>query len=53
LQDGTEATGREDLKVSVKAAEGTKCERCWIYSDSVGKDSEHPTLCHRCVEVLK
>ena len=21
--------------------------------DSVGKDSEHPTLCHRCVEVLK
>jgi len=53
LEDGAEATGREDLKVSVKAAEGTKCERCWIYSDSVGEDTEHPTLCHRCVEVLK
>ncbi|MFA7068597.1 MAG: isoleucine--tRNA ligase, partial [Acidaminococcaceae bacterium] len=53
LEGGTEATGREDLMVTVKAAEGKKCERCWIYSDSVGEDAEHPTLCHRCVEVLK
>ena len=53
LEGGTEATGREDLMVTVKAAEGQKCERCWIYSDSVGEDAEHPTLCHRCVEVLK
>jgi len=53
LEDGAEGTGREDLKVMVKPAEGAKCERCWIYSDSVGEDSEHPTLCHRCVEVLK
>lgn len=53
LEGGTEATGREDLMVTVKAAEGKKCERCWIYSDSVGEDAVHPTLCHRCVEVLK
>ncbi len=53
LEGGTETTGREDLMVTVKAAEGKKCERCWIYSDSVGEDAEHPTLCHRCVEVLK
>ena len=43
-----EATTREDLKVAVKAAEGHKCERCWIYSDTVGQDAEHPTLCARC-----
>lgn len=53
LEGGVEATGREDLRVTVKAAEGEKCERCWIYSDSVGEDSEHPTLCARCREALK
>ena len=42
LAGGVEATGREDLKVTVQAAEGEKCERCWIYSDTVGKDAEHP-----------
>lgn len=53
LADGVEATGREDLKVTVQAAEGEKCERCWIYSDTVGKDAEHPTVCARCAAALK
>ncbi|MBR4282474.1 MAG: isoleucine--tRNA ligase [Clostridia bacterium] len=43
----------EGLSVTVAKAEGEKCERCWIYSDTVGKDSEHPTLCSRCAGVLK
>ena len=51
--EGAEATGREDLKVTVAAAEGHKCERCWIYSDEVGQDAEHPTLCKRCAEAVK
>lgn len=42
-----------ELAVEVVLAEGEKCERCWIYSPSVGKDSEHPTLCARCAAVLK
>ena len=50
---GAEATGREDLKVTVLPAEGHKCERCWIYSDEVGTDSEHPTLCKRCAEAVR
>jgi len=53
LAGGIEATGREDLKVTVQAAEGEKCERCWIYSDTVGKDAEHPTVCARCAAALK
>lgn len=53
LAGGVEATGREDLKVTVQAAEGEKCERCWIYSDTVGKDAEHPTVCARCAVALK
>lgn len=50
-----EAVPATDLKLAVvvKAANGAKCERCWIYSDSVGKDAEHTTLCQRCSEVVK
>ncbi|MGI6555529.1 MAG: isoleucine--tRNA ligase [Bacillota bacterium] len=41
-----------DLVVKVSAAEGDKCERCWMYSDYVGKSNEHPTLCKRCEEIV-
>lgn len=41
------------LGVEIAKAEGNKCERCWVYSDTVGKCSEHPTLCERCASVVK
>ncbi|MDY5044500.1 zinc finger domain-containing protein [Phascolarctobacterium sp.] len=41
------------MKVTVLPAEGHKCERCWIYSDEVGTDAEHPTLCKRCAEAVR
>ena len=41
-----------DMAVLVQAAKGEKCERCWIYSQSVGQNEEHPTLCARCAAVL-
>lgn len=41
------------LRVSVSQAQGDKCERCWIYGESVGHDEEHPQLCHRCASVVK
>ncbi|RMF93887.1 MAG: isoleucine--tRNA ligase [Nitrospinota bacterium] len=37
------------LHVLVERARGEKCERCWIYSETVGDDPRHPTLCDRCV----
>ena len=40
------------LAVKVAAADGIKCERCWIYSDTVGESEAHPTLCRRCAEVM-
>ncbi len=43
----------EGLSVTVDKAEGEKCERCWKYSDTVGSDSEHPTLCKCCADVMK
>jgi len=41
------------LKITVEAAGGGKCERCWHFSPFVGKSAEHPTICGRCVEALK
>ena len=38
----------EGLRVEVKASAATKCERCWHYSDDVGHNPAHPTLCGRC-----
>ena len=43
----------EGLEVLVNKADGEKCERCWMYSETVGTDSDHPTLCARCAEILK
>ena len=42
----------DSLEVAVSAAEGEKCERCWIYSSTVGQNPAHPTLCTRCASVL-
>ena len=43
----------EGFSVSVKHAHGEKCVRCWVYSDTVGQDADHPQLCHRCAKVIK
>lgn len=43
----------EGLSVCVSKADGEKCERCWKYSDTVGTDSEHPTLCAHCAGVIR
>ena len=37
----------------VAPASGTKCQRCWMWSESVGEDKTHSTLCARCVKVIK
>jgi isoleucyl-tRNA synthetase len=38
----------ENRAVKVKASAATKCDRCWHYSDDVGHNPTHPTLCGRC-----
>ncbi|MGQ9456261.1 MAG: isoleucine--tRNA ligase [Armatimonadota bacterium] len=43
----------ETENIEVLQPDGTKCERCWLVLQSVGKDSEHSTLCHRCVEAVR
>lgn len=48
-----EKDAEEKLRVKVEQADGKKCERCWMYSTTVGEDKENPSICHRCSEVLK
>ncbi len=40
------------LNISVTAARGNKCERCWMIQEDVGSDSAFPTLCKRCAAVV-
>jgi isoleucyl-tRNA synthetase len=41
-----------ELQIDVKASEAVKCERCWHYSEDIGLDTAHPTLCRRCTSNL-
>lgn len=43
----------DEIKIEIEKANGGKCERCWSISETVGEDSDHPTLCSRCCEILK
>ena len=48
-----DAENIKDLSISISHSQYQKCERCWNYSATVGKDKENPTICKRCIEVLK
>jgi isoleucyl-tRNA synthetase len=45
-------TGGE-LRVKVSPASGSKCVRCWRWTEDVGVDAAHAELCGRCAEVVK
>ena len=51
--DGGSETTIPGLRVTVRRADGRKCERCWNYSARVGEAAEFPTLCERCVGTLQ
>ena len=52
--EGGEHKG-ENYKASYKvtAPQGEKCERCWMFSETVGENKNHPTLCARCANVIE
>ncbi|MGG1607391.1 isoleucine--tRNA ligase [Bacillus wiedmannii] len=43
----------EHTAVVVAQATGETCERCWVVSETIGKDAEHETLFDRCATVVK
>jgi len=48
-----ESREEKGVRTEVLRADGEKCDRCWNYDVSVGKDPEHPIACGRCVEALR
>jgi isoleucyl-tRNA synthetase len=48
-----EVSAQERVQVKVQVAPGEKCERCWNHSPSVGESADHPTLCSRCVAIVR
>ncbi|WP_281560158.1 isoleucine--tRNA ligase [Thalassomonas sp. RHCl1] len=43
------ATEIEGLWLSVTPSNGSKCERCWHYTDDVGSNEQYNDLCGRCI----
>ena len=50
--DGGDFHGDMSVGVTVRKAGGEKCERCWSYSNTVGSNAEHATLCARCAKII-
>ena len=43
----------EGVQVKIDRALGTKCERCWKYTEDVGSVAEFPTVCASCGEAVR
>jgi isoleucyl-tRNA synthetase len=50
---GPESPEVKGLSIRVEKSTHPKCERCWNLRADVSRDPEHPTLCGRCVEVIR
>jgi isoleucyl-tRNA synthetase len=46
------STNIQGLKISVKAMQGKKCERCWNYFEETAPSAEDMSICCRCVKNL-
>lgn len=57
LQPGDELEGDTHegagVRIQIKPAQGSKCERCWVISPTVGEHSRYPDLCDRCASIVE
>ena len=51
LEETPGGASGDSLVALVARAAGGKCERCWTWSEAVGRLS-HPGVCERCHQVL-
>jgi isoleucyl-tRNA synthetase len=52
LDGGSPCKSCPEISVAVSKADGTKCVRCWNYSNSVGASKEHPQICDKCLGAI-
>ncbi|MEW6676068.1 MAG: isoleucine--tRNA ligase [Nitrospirota bacterium] len=50
--DSYSSTEIEGLEIKVEKAPGAKCQRCWNWSESVGRFADAPEICERCYKVI-
>ncbi|MGI6308888.1 MAG: isoleucine--tRNA ligase [Dethiobacteria bacterium] len=50
--DGLTTAQELNLRLKIQRAPGEKCQRCWMYSPTVGQNEEHEEVCSRCQEIL-
>lgn len=48
-EEATE-TSLPNLKLSIQASTHLKCNRCWHHQSDIGKNTDHPLLCGRCIK---
>ncbi len=48
----TQTDDQKQENITVTSSPHPKCERCWHYRQDVGSNTEHPTLCGRCITNL-
>jgi isoleucyl-tRNA synthetase len=53
IGESYEAEGIPGMRIWITAAPGVKCERCWCYDEEIGGDTEHPTICPKCLKAIK
>lgn len=47
---GSVETDIPGLWLEVTPSSAKKCVRCWHRREEIGENTEHPELCHRCIE---
>ena len=52
-QVSVEKAEQGPLTVKVERAGGSKCERCWKYTEDVGTDPEWPAVCAPCAGAVR
>ncbi|RJP29817.1 MAG: isoleucine--tRNA ligase [Candidatus Omnitrophota bacterium] len=50
--DARRSQNYPDVAIVVEKAGGLKCQRCWNYSEQVGKNDQHPQLCGNCINAI-
>ncbi len=48
-----EKSSEPSISIAIERADGDKCERCWKYTPEVGRNTEFPTLCDACRDVVR
>jgi isoleucyl-tRNA synthetase len=52
MKDSYRSTEIEGLDITIERAEGSKCQRCWNWSTTVGTFTDKNDICERCYNVV-